>query len=149
VRVRVCVCVCKLLVAKCVFFIYHTVKRQLHLTRVWLSMQDHVLQGPWALWWMLNDTLRLNSTVSCLLPCLSRARVCWAGRLSVRRELSCVHHCPFVSLHHRRAHMVTDGFNKLDGVTCNFTEGAMYSFPQVRQAQWHSSSQAGGCHLAM
>ncbi len=32
----------------------------------------------------------------------------------------------------RRAHMVTDGFNSLQGVTCNFTEGAMYSFPQVR-----------------
>lgn len=32
----------------------------------------------------------------------------------------------------RRAHMVTDGFNELEGVTCNFTEGAMYSFPQVR-----------------
>jgi aspartate/methionine/tyrosine aminotransferase len=31
----------------------------------------------------------------------------------------------------RRAHMVTDGFNELEGVTCNFTEGAMYSFPQV------------------
>lgn len=27
--------------------------------------------------------------------------------------------------------MVTDGFNSLQGVTCNFTEGAMYSFPQV------------------
>ena len=27
----------------------------------------------------------------------------------------------------RRAHMVTDGFNALQGVTCNFTEGAMYS----------------------
>jgi hypothetical protein len=26
----------------------------------------------------------------------------------------------------RRAHMVTDGFNSLEGVTCNFTEGAMY-----------------------
>lgn len=32
----------------------------------------------------------------------------------------------------RRAHMVTDGFNALEGVTCNFTEGAMYSFPQFR-----------------
>ncbi|EFJ51567.1 alanine aminotransferase [Volvox carteri f. nagariensis] len=32
----------------------------------------------------------------------------------------------------RRAHMVTDGFNSLDGVTCNFTEGAMYSFPQIK-----------------
>lgn len=32
----------------------------------------------------------------------------------------------------RRAHMVTDGFNALEGVTCKFTEGAMYSFPQIR-----------------
>eukprot|EP01023_Acetabularia_acetabulum_P014025 TRINITY_DN16860_c0_g1_i1.p1 TRINITY_DN16860_c0_g1~~TRINITY_DN16860_c0_g1_i1.p1 ORF type:complete len:525 (+),score=117.07 TRINITY_DN16860_c0_g1_i1:159-1733(+) len=32
----------------------------------------------------------------------------------------------------RRAHMMTDGFNSLEGVTCNFTEGAMYSFPQIR-----------------
>lgn len=31
----------------------------------------------------------------------------------------------------RRAHMVTDAFNALEGVSCNFTEGAMYSFPQV------------------
>lgn len=32
----------------------------------------------------------------------------------------------------RRARMVTDGFNALQGVSCNFTEGAMYSFPQIR-----------------
>ena len=32
----------------------------------------------------------------------------------------------------RRAQIVTDGFNSLEGVTCNFTEGAMYSFPRVR-----------------
>ena len=31
----------------------------------------------------------------------------------------------------RRAHIMTDGFNSLEGVTCNFTEGAMYSFPQL------------------
>jgi glutamate--glyoxylate aminotransferase len=31
----------------------------------------------------------------------------------------------------RRAHMMTDAFNALEGVTCNFTEGAMYSFPQL------------------
>jgi glutamate--glyoxylate aminotransferase len=36
----------------------------------------------------------------------------------------------------RRAHMVTDGFNELEGVTCNFTEGAMYSFPQVRSIEF-------------
>lgn len=29
----------------------------------------------------------------------------------------------------RRAHVMTDAFNALEGVTCNFTEGAMYSFP--------------------
>ncbi|GAX86560.1 hypothetical protein CEUSTIGMA_g13967.t1, partial [Chlamydomonas eustigma] len=32
----------------------------------------------------------------------------------------------------RRAHMVTNAFNNLEGVTCNFTEGAMYSFPRIR-----------------
>ncbi len=26
---------------------------------------------------------------------------------------------------------MTDGFNSLEGVTCNFTEGAMYSFPRL------------------
>lgn len=31
----------------------------------------------------------------------------------------------------RRAHMMTDAFNSLEGVTCTFTEGAMYSFPQL------------------
>ncbi|KAL4538658.1 hypothetical protein Ndes2526B_g03050 [Nannochloris sp. 'desiccata'] len=31
----------------------------------------------------------------------------------------------------RRAHIMTDAFNALDGVTCTFTEGAMYSFPQI------------------
>lgn len=32
----------------------------------------------------------------------------------------------------RRAHIMTDAFNSLEDVTCNFTEGAMYSFPQIR-----------------
>ena len=32
----------------------------------------------------------------------------------------------------RRAKYMTDAFNSLEGVTCVFTEGAMYSFPQVR-----------------
>jgi len=32
----------------------------------------------------------------------------------------------------RRAHMITDAFNACEGMTCNFTEGAMYSFPQIR-----------------
>lgn len=31
----------------------------------------------------------------------------------------------------RRAHMVTDAFNALEGVTCNVTEGAMYAFPRI------------------
>eukprot|EP00897_Mesotaenium_endlicherianum_P010429 jgi/Mesen1/9414/ME000614S08666 len=30
-----------------------------------------------------------------------------------------------------RAHMMTDGFNSCKNVTCNFTEGAMYSFPRI------------------
>lgn len=32
----------------------------------------------------------------------------------------------------RRAHMMTDGFNSCRNVVCNFTEGAMYSFPQIK-----------------
>ncbi|CAL9764673.1 unnamed protein product [Musa acuminata subsp. burmannicoides] len=32
----------------------------------------------------------------------------------------------------RRAHIMTDGFNSCRNVVCNFTEGAMYSFPQIR-----------------
>lgn len=31
----------------------------------------------------------------------------------------------------RRARMMTDAFNSLEGVSCEFTEGAMYSFPKV------------------
>jgi glutamate--glyoxylate aminotransferase len=31
----------------------------------------------------------------------------------------------------RRAQIMTDGFNACEGVTCNFTEGAMYSFPKL------------------
>eukprot|EP00955_Chlamydomonas_euryale_P110429 366000-Chlamydomonas_euryale.AAC.11 len=31
----------------------------------------------------------------------------------------------------RRARLVTDAFNSLDGVTCTFTEGAMYAFPKL------------------
>ncbi|KAI7845708.1 hypothetical protein COHA_000822 [Chlorella ohadii] len=31
----------------------------------------------------------------------------------------------------RRAHAMTDGFNALEGVSCTFTEGAMYSFPRL------------------
>ena len=31
----------------------------------------------------------------------------------------------------RKAHMMTDFFNSLDGVACTFTEGAMYSFPLI------------------
>ncbi|XP_078435760.1 glutamate--glyoxylate aminotransferase 2 [Wolffia australiana] len=32
----------------------------------------------------------------------------------------------------RRAHIMTDGFNSCKNVVCNFTEGAMYSFPQIQ-----------------
>ncbi|AAF87015.1 putative transferase [Arabidopsis thaliana] len=32
----------------------------------------------------------------------------------------------------RRARLMTDGFNSCKNVVCNFTEGAMYSFPQIR-----------------
>ncbi|XP_047318808.1 glutamate--glyoxylate aminotransferase 2 [Impatiens glandulifera] len=32
----------------------------------------------------------------------------------------------------KRAHIMTDGFNSCKNVVCNFTEGAMYSFPQIR-----------------
>ncbi|XP_020578664.1 glutamate--glyoxylate aminotransferase 2-like [Phalaenopsis equestris] len=35
----------------------------------------------------------------------------------------------------RRAHIMTDGFNSCKNVICNFTEGAMYSFPQIRLPQ--------------
>merc|ERR1719231_388131 len=31
----------------------------------------------------------------------------------------------------RRARAITDAFNALEGVTCQETEGAMYSFPQI------------------
>lgn len=31
----------------------------------------------------------------------------------------------------RRAHTMTDAFNACEGITCNFTEGAMYSFPRL------------------
>jgi glutamate--glyoxylate aminotransferase len=32
----------------------------------------------------------------------------------------------------KRAHLMTDGFNACVNVECNFTEGAMYSFPLIR-----------------
>jgi glutamate--glyoxylate aminotransferase len=35
----------------------------------------------------------------------------------------------------RRAKLITDAFNSLEGVTCQVTEGAMYSFPQVSLPQ--------------
>lgn len=35
----------------------------------------------------------------------------------------------------RRAQIMTDGFNACEGVTCTFTEGAMYSFPRLRLPQ--------------
>ena len=45
----------------------------------------------------------------------------------------------------RRAQIVTDGFNSLEGVTCNFTEGAMYSFPRVGVHGMHSSTHHALC----
>ncbi|KAH1204509.1 Alanine aminotransferase 2, mitochondrial [Glycine max] len=35
----------------------------------------------------------------------------------------------------RRAKTLEDAFNKLEGVTCNKAEGAMYLFPQIRLSQ--------------
>lgn len=35
----------------------------------------------------------------------------------------------------RRAQIMTDGFNACEGVTCSFTEGAMYSFPRLELPQ--------------
>ena len=35
----------------------------------------------------------------------------------------------------RRAQIMTDGFNACEGVTCSFTEGAMYSFPRLNLSQ--------------
>uniref|UniRef100_A0A0D6R2C2 Aminotransferase class I/classII large domain-containing protein n=1 Tax=Araucaria cunninghamii TaxID=56994 RepID=A0A0D6R2C2_ARACU len=32
----------------------------------------------------------------------------------------------------KRAHIMTNGFNSCRNVVCNFTEGAMYSFPQIK-----------------
>lgn len=42
----------------------------------------------------------------------------------------------------RRAQLVTDAFNKMEGVTCNFTEGAMYAFPRVRACGRPAGRQA-------
>ena len=35
----------------------------------------------------------------------------------------------------RRAQIMTDGFNACEGVSCSFTEGAMYSFPRLNLPQ--------------
>ena len=50
---------------------------------------------------------------------------------AARKELEAEKAAILASLR-KRAHIMTDGFNSLEGVTCNFTEGAMYSFPQLR-----------------
>jgi glutamate--glyoxylate aminotransferase len=42
----------------------------------------------------------------------------------------------------RRAQMITDGFNACEGITCNYTEGAMYSFPKLQLPQ-----KVGARHL--
>jgi len=45
----------------------------------------------------------------------------------------------------RRAQYMTDAFNSLEGVTCVFTEGAMYSFPQIRlPAKAMAAAKAAG-----
>ena len=43
----------------------------------------------------------------------------------------------------RRAQIMTDGFNACEGVSCTFTEGAMYSFPRLDLPQ--KVSHAGPC----
>ncbi|CAL0311879.1 unnamed protein product [Lupinus luteus] len=45
----------------------------------------------------------------------------------------------------RRARIMTDGFNSCKNVVCNFTEGAMYSFPQIKlpQRAIEAAKQAG------
>lgn len=48
----------------------------------------------------------------------------------------------------RRAHMVTDAFNAMENVTCNFTEGAMYAFPQVSSREGPAAGGDIGCHAA-
>ncbi len=46
----------------------------------------------------------------------------------------------------RRARMMTDGFNACEGITCNYTEGAMYSFPRLNlppKVRSHFTSASG------
>ncbi|KAI5079766.1 hypothetical protein GOP47_0005245 [Adiantum capillus-veneris] len=45
----------------------------------------------------------------------------------------------------RRARIMTDGFNSCRNITCNFTEGAMYSFPKIKlpQAAIAAAKQTG------
>lgn len=41
--------------------------------------------------------------------------------------------------------MMTDAFNSMEGVTCNFTEGAMYSFPRLHlPAKAMAAAKAAG-----
>ena len=46
---------------------------------------------------------------------------------------------------------MTDGFNACENVVCNFTEGAMYSFPQVKlpNAAVAAARQSSGCLLLL
>lgn len=39
--------------------------------------------------------------------------------------------CPVGGMFRRRARAITDAFNSCEGVVCQETEGAMYSFPQI------------------
>ena len=50
----------------------------------------------------------------------------------------------------RRAHTMTDAFNACEGITCNFTEGAMYSFPRLSLPQKvHAQAHALKCVSAL
>lgn len=45
----------------------------------------------------------------------------------------------------RRAHMVTDAFNEMQGFSCNFVEGAMYAFPTINlPPKAHEAAKAAG-----
>lgn len=57
----------------------------------------------------------------------------------------------------RRAHIMTDAFNACEGITSNFVEGAMYSFPRLHLpprccAKQHACTKTGlvaGCSLGL
>lgn len=47
----------------------------------------------------------------------------------------------------RRALKLVAAFNKLEGVTCNATEGALYTFPRIRLSE-KAVQAASGCNMA-